>query len=191
MAGGVNLTIGVAGTAEVAALFQRAHPSIRAKLRDAIRLEALALEDAARVAIAAMLEERTGRLSRGMTHRLGEGPTSIGATVWNRAQRGRYRYGFMLAAGRMTGFARVETHQRRVRSRDVRARVARAGRVRRRIVSKGFVTVRSHKRPIRLPARGFIGAAFNSRKAAAQRAIEIALSAGLAEVRGFDSGGGI
>jgi len=197
MAGGIDLHVSVTGQAGVAEMFRRAHPAIRGKVRDAIKREALALIQSVQAVLSTPLSSRStrppmGRLRAGMTHRFAEDGESVGELVWNKAQRGKARYGFMLAAGRMSGYAKVGAYTRRVKAADVHAyERSSSGRSRRRRVATGVAFVKAHRRNIRLPPRPFIAAAFESRRAAARAAIERAVAEGVAEAQGVSGGGGI
>lgn len=180
----MNLEIGIVGGPEVKEMFERAGSAVRERVRQAILESAREIEDAVRAGPLAgdMLQRRTGLLARSLVTVMGDTKTGTRAEVFPGAQRKTYRYGFMLLAGRMQGFARVKRHTRQVKSRNVytRARTA-SGRWSKRKVAQGVTFISAHKRPIRLPSFQFLDAVLLPRRSAIRERIEQAVTVGVAE----------
>jgi hypothetical protein len=179
------ITTSVTGDERIAGVFKKSGSTVRERVKMEIARQAAALTSyiANEELSGQMLRVRTGKLRTKMTYKLFDRKAgTVYAEVFPKTGSALWALGSGMAPETLY-------YQMRVRSQDVRARVFKNGKKRRKIVSKGYAQVARTHHLNKIP---FMEAAIASHRDIIRNGIEKAVAEAVATVAGVvDSGGGI
>jgi phage gpG-like protein len=169
-------SVKIVGTEKLAARYATFSQALRARL--GLAVERLATEMVGKVKRDQLsgrppgaLFRRSGTLSRSIHHDITSDTSGVRATVGTNIIYGRtHELGFK-------GTVAVGPHRRRVKGKDIYSRLKMPGkRVKKKLMVKGYSTVKGHKRKMNLPARPFLRPVLDAMRTDIRQALRDAIT---------------